>query len=149
MRSSAIYSLPFLQSFFEDTPPIGMIKPFNMSPSFRADVTPCKRIRVSLYLDDPAVFNLYQKTTATMIHPTAKNLLHSFHRRSSFMGIISIQSIMMPMSPLKFIFDKMFTPLEIMPHCSTAGLHFRIIPGWFNARLEFLTGFTCSIYAAF
>jgi len=42
-----------------------------------------------------------------------------------------------------------FTPLEIMPRCSAAGLDFRIIPAGFNAplgfesqRLEFLTGFT-------
>ena len=35
-----------------------------------------------------------------------------------------------------------FTPLEIMPRCSAAGLHFRIIPAGFNAPLEFLTGFT-------
>jgi len=35
-----------------------------------------------------------------------------------------------------------FTPLEIMPRCSAAGLGFRIIPAGFNAPLEFLTGFT-------
>jgi hypothetical protein len=35
----------------------------------------------------------------------------------------------------------MFTPLEIMPHCSAAGLDFRIIPTGFNTPLEFLTGF--------
>jgi hypothetical protein len=35
-----------------------------------------------------------------------------------------------------------FTPLEIMPCCSAAGLDFRIIPAAFNAPLEFLTGFT-------
>jgi hypothetical protein len=35
-----------------------------------------------------------------------------------------------------------FTPLEIMPRCSAAGLDFRIIPAAFNAPLEFLTGFT-------
>ncbi len=35
-----------------------------------------------------------------------------------------------------------FTPLEIIPHCSAAGLHFRIIPAGFYALLEFLTGFT-------
>jgi hypothetical protein len=35
-----------------------------------------------------------------------------------------------------------FTPLEIMPRCSAAGLDFRIIPAGFNAPLEFLTGFT-------
>src|SRR4030042_1075395 len=42
-----------------------------------------------------------------------------------------------------------FTPLEIMPRCSAAGLDFRIIPAGLNAplgfelqRLEFLTGFT-------
>ena len=29
-----------------------------------------------------------------------------------------------------------------MPHCSAAGLDFRIIPAGFNAPLEFLTGFT-------
>ena len=47
-----------------------------------------------------------------------------------------------------------FTPLEIMPRCSAAGLDFRIIPAAFNAplgfesqRLEFLTGFTI-IYPA-
>jgi hypothetical protein len=41
-----------------------------------------------------------------------------------------------------------FTPLEIIPRCSAAGLGFRIIPEGFNAplgfesqRLEFLTGF--------
>jgi hypothetical protein len=34
-----------------------------------------------------------------------------------------------------------FTPLEIMPRCSAAGLDFRIIPAGFNAPLEFLTGF--------
>ena len=28
-----------------------------------------------------------------------------------------------------------------MPHCSAAGLHFRIIPAGSNAPLEFLTGF--------
>jgi hypothetical protein len=47
----------------------------------------------------------------------------------------------------------LFTPLEIMPRCSAAGLGFRIIPAGFipfrdksltgfNAPLEFLTGFT-------
>jgi hypothetical protein len=35
-----------------------------------------------------------------------------------------------------------FTPLEIMPRCSAAGLDFRIIQAGFNALLEFLTGFT-------
>jgi hypothetical protein len=35
-----------------------------------------------------------------------------------------------------------FTPLEIMPRCSAAGLDFRIIPAEFNGPLEFLTGFT-------
>jgi len=35
-----------------------------------------------------------------------------------------------------------FTPLEIMPRFSAAGLDFRIIPAGFNAPLEFLTGFT-------
>jgi hypothetical protein len=47
-----------------------------------------------------------------------------------------------------------FTPLEIMPRCSAAGLDFRIIPAGFNSplgfesyRLEFLTGFTL-IYLA-
>jgi hypothetical protein len=35
-----------------------------------------------------------------------------------------------------------FTPLEIMPRCSAAGLDFTIIPAGFNAPLEFLTGFT-------
>ena len=35
-----------------------------------------------------------------------------------------------------------FTPLEIMPRCSAAGLDFRIIPAGFNAPLEFLTGFS-------
>ncbi len=35
-----------------------------------------------------------------------------------------------------------FTPLEIMPRCSAAGLDLRIIPAGFNAPLEFLTGFT-------
>jgi hypothetical protein len=40
---------------------------------------------------------------------------------------------------MSFLF---FTPLEIMPHCSAAGLDFRIIPAGFNAPLEFLTGFT-------
>jgi hypothetical protein len=34
------------------------------------------------------------------------------------------------------------TPLEIMPRCSAAGSDFRIIPGGFNAPLEFLTGLT-------
>ena len=38
--------------------------------------------------------------------------------------------------------DLMFTPLEIMPRCSAAGLGFIIIPAGFNAPLEFLTGFT-------
>jgi len=37
---------------------------------------------------------------------------------------------------------KQFTPLEIMPRCSEAGLDFRIIPAGFNASPEFLTGFT-------
>jgi hypothetical protein len=37
-----------------------------------------------------------------------------------------------------------FTPLEIMPRCSAAGLDFRIIPAGFNAPLEFQTGFTCA-----
>ncbi|MDI7259794.1 MAG: 3-oxoacyl-ACP reductase family protein [Thermodesulfobacteriota bacterium] len=37
---------------------------------------------------------------------------------------------------------ELFTPLEIMPRCSAAGLDFRIIPAGFNAPLEFLTGFT-------
>ena len=36
----------------------------------------------------------------------------------------------------------LFTPLEIMPRCSAAGLDLRIIPAEFNAPLEFLTGFT-------
>jgi hypothetical protein len=36
----------------------------------------------------------------------------------------------------------LFTPLEIMPRCSAAGLDFTIIPAGFNAPLEFLTGFT-------
>ena len=36
----------------------------------------------------------------------------------------------------------LFTPLEIMPRCSAAGLDFRIIPAGFYAPLEFLTGFT-------
>jgi hypothetical protein len=31
--------------------------------------------------------------------------------------------------------------LEIMPHCSAARLHFRIIPAGSNTPLEFLTGF--------
>jgi hypothetical protein len=35
-----------------------------------------------------------------------------------------------------------FTPLEIMPRCSAAELHCRIIPAGFNALLEFLMGFT-------
>ena len=35
-----------------------------------------------------------------------------------------------------------FTPLEIMPRCSAAGLNFTIIPAGFKAPLEFLTGFT-------
>jgi hypothetical protein len=35
---------------------------------------------------------------------------------------------------------KSFTPLEIMPRCSTAGLGSIIIPAGFNAPLEFLTG---------
>jgi hypothetical protein len=38
-----------------------------------------------------------------------------------------------------------FTPLEIMPRCSAAGLDLRIIPAGFNAPLEFLTGFTAVI----
>ncbi len=48
--------------------------------------------------------------------------------------------------------EALFTPLEIMPRCSAAGLDFmehfikvlpfRIIPAGFNAPLEFLTGFT-------
>ena len=38
--------------------------------------------------------------------------------------------------------NRVFTPLEIMPRCSAAGLDFRIIPPGFNAPLEFLTGFT-------
>jgi hypothetical protein len=47
---------------------------------------------------------------------------------------------------------RMFTPLEIMPHCSAAGLHFNTIPAGSNplrlrysaasAPLEFLTRFT-------
>ncbi len=37
-----------------------------------------------------------------------------------------------------------FTPLEIMPRCSAAGLDFKIIPAGFNAPLDFLTGFTLS-----
>jgi len=41
-------------------------------------------------------------------------------------------------------FRPLFTPLEIMPRCSTAGLGFIIIPAGFNAPLEFLTGFTKS-----
>ena len=40
----------------------------------------------------------------------------------------------------------MFTPLEIMPRCSAAGLDFRIIPAGFNAPLEFLMGFTGLIF---
>jgi len=32
-----------------------------------------------------------------------------------------------------------------MPRCSGAGLDFRIIPAWFNALLEFLTGFTTKL----
>jgi predicted secreted hydrolase len=35
-----------------------------------------------------------------------------------------------------------FTPLEIVPRCSAAGLDFGIIPAWSNAPLAFLTGFT-------
>jgi hypothetical protein len=35
-----------------------------------------------------------------------------------------------------------FTPLEIMPRYSVAGLSPRIIPAGFNAPLEFLTGLT-------
>jgi len=35
-----------------------------------------------------------------------------------------------------------FTPLEMMPRCSAAGLGPRIIPAGFDAPLEFLTGFT-------
>ena len=45
----------------------------------------------------------------------------------------------------------LFTPLEIMPCCSAAGLDFAIIPAEFNAPLEFLTGFTLNlprVYAA-
>jgi hypothetical protein len=41
-----------------------------------------------------------------------------------------------------FFTPSSFTPLEIMPRCSAAGLDFRIIPAGFNAPLEFLTGFT-------
>jgi len=48
---------------------------------------------------------------------------------------------------------RLFTPLEIMPRSSAAGLDFRMIPAGFipfrdksltgfNAPLEFLTGFT-------
>jgi hypothetical protein len=37
-----------------------------------------------------------------------------------------------------------FTPLEIMPRYSAAGLDLRIIPAGFNAPLKFLTGFTIS-----
>ena len=40
----------------------------------------------------------------------------------------------------------MFTPLEIMFHCSKAGLNFRIIPTGINAPLEFLTGLTEGIF---
>jgi hypothetical protein len=48
-----------------------------------------------------------------------------------------------------FSWDRpLFTPLEIMPRCSAAGLDFRIIQAGFSAplgfesqRLEFLTGF--------
>jgi putative acetyltransferase len=36
----------------------------------------------------------------------------------------------------------LFTPLEIMPRCFSAGLDFGIIPTELNAPLEFLTGFT-------
>jgi hypothetical protein len=36
----------------------------------------------------------------------------------------------------------LFTPLEIMPRCSAAGLDFRIILAGFNAPLEFLTRLT-------
>ena len=39
-----------------------------------------------------------------------------------------------------------FTPLEIMPRCSAAGLDFRIIPAGFNAPLQFLTGFINSYH---
>jgi hypothetical protein len=46
---------------------------------------------------------------------------------------------------LKPQFSYLFTPLEIMAHCSVAGLHFRIILAGFNAPLEFLTGFTQSL----
>jgi hypothetical protein len=38
--------------------------------------------------------------------------------------------------------ESKFTPLEIMPRCSAAGLGFKIIPAEVNALLEFLTGFT-------
>jgi len=38
--------------------------------------------------------------------------------------------------------EGLFTPLEIMPHCSAAGLDFIKISAGFNASLEFLTGFT-------
>ena len=43
---------------------------------------------------------------------------------------------------LFLVFIISFTPLEIMPRCSAAGLGFIIIPAGFNAPLEFLTGFT-------
>ena len=53
-------------------------------------------------------------------------------------------------------FSLIFTPLEIMPRCSAAGLDSRIIPAGFNAppveslwveRLEFLTGFTLYLFS--
>jgi len=40
------------------------------------------------------------------------------------------------------LFGYIFTPLEIMPRCTAAGLDLRIIPVGFNVPLEFLTGFT-------
>jgi len=83
-----------------------------------------------------------------------------FYRRTS----IPYQIIVLKVWKEKIDEDFTFTPLEIMPRCSAAGLDFRIIPGsapegvpprragfipfrdksltGFNAPLEFLTGFT-------
>ena len=54
------------------------------------------------------------------------------------LGHVKIKSIL----PV-IIAGAIFTPLEIKPRCSAAGLGFIIIPAGFNAPLEFLTGFTC------
>jgi hypothetical protein len=52
-----------------------------------------------------------------------------------------MKKMVLPCLVILVLFSIPFTPLEIMPSCSAAGLDFRIIPAGFNAPMEFLTGF--------